>query len=121
MGIIQEAGPPLQYSEGDMEKSLCDFTFKEHQHISEQSDELVRYLQQAGVLFSKKKCKKRISIKSETYFEKGRLPLGKMWMIIVCLLKFPKMLGTYLAEILEVSENTLVDWGAFLRETISNY
>src|SRR5271154_7179683 len=98
-----------------MEKSLCDFKFKEHQHISEQSDELVRYLQQAGVLFSKKicscgssmsmqrraekqegltwrctkkNCKKRISIKSETYFEKGRLPLGKMWMIIVCLLKF---------------------------------
>src|SRR5271156_4236966 len=69
----------------------------------------------------KKNCKKRISIKSETYFEKGRLPLGKMWMIVVCLLKFPKMLGSYPAEILEVSENTLVDWGAFLRETISHY
>lgn len=42
-------------------------------------------------------------------------------MIIVCLLKYPKMLSCYLSEILEVSENTLVDWGNYVRETISNY
>jgi hypothetical protein len=131
-----------------MEKDLGELTFREQQHLSEQPEELVRCLQRAGVLFSRKEClcgnamslqargerhkgitwrctrkscKKRASIQTGTYFEKGRLPLGKMWMMIVCLLKFPKMLSTYLSEILEVSENTIVDWGAFLRETISHY
>ena len=131
-----------------MDKHLGDSTFKERQHLSKQPAELIRCLQQVGILFSrreclcghsmslqgradrqdgltwrcaKKDCKKRTSIKTGTYFERGRLSLGKMWMMIVCLLKFPKMLTTYLAEILEVSEDTLVDWGAFLRETISHY
>lgn len=42
-------------------------------------------------------------------------------MIIVCTLKFPKMMAVYLSEILEVSEQTLVEWGNFIRETISHF
>jgi hypothetical protein len=68
-----------------------------------------------------KDCKTRKSIRTNSYFAKTKLPIGKAWMIIICLLKFPKMLGTYLSEILEVSEQTLVDWGNFVRETISHY
>src|ERR1700677_4350780 len=44
-----------------------------------------------------------------------------MWMIIVCLLKFPKMLSIYISEIVETSEHTLVDWGNYIRNTISNF
>src|SRR5271170_5280719 len=66
----------------------------------------------------KKECKRRKSYKTDSYFEKCKLPIGKTWMTLVCLLKFPKMLGIYMSEILEVSEHTLVDWGNFVRETI---
>jgi transposase len=42
-------------------------------------------------------------------------------MIVICLLKYPKMLSCYLSEILEVSKQALVDWGNYIRETISSY
>lgn len=42
-------------------------------------------------------------------------------MALVCLLKFPKLLATYLSEIIELSEQAIVDWGNFVRETISHY
>jgi IS1 family transposase len=70
---------------------------------------------------AKRHCKKRISIRSGSYFERSKLPIEKMWMTIVCLLKFPKMLATYMSEILEISEQALVDWGNYVRETISHY
>ena len=69
----------------------------------------------------KKGCKKKISVRVGSYFEGHRLSIGGAWPTIVCLLKFPKMLGTYLAEILEISQQTLVDWGNYVRETISHY
>src|SRR5271154_533556 len=127
-----------------MEKSLGMLTFMEHQTLSQQPELLISRLQRAGVLKSrlqcccgnfmslqscgeqqdgqmwrctKKDCKKRKSYKTDSYFEKCKLPIGKAWMTLVCLIRFPKMLGSYMSEILEVSEQTLVDWGNFVRET----
>jgi hypothetical protein len=131
-----------------MEATLGQLTFREHQRLSDQPEQLILRLQQAGVLRSrvqclcgsfmslqtcrekqdgrtwrctKKNCKKRTSFKTGTYFERTKLPIGKVWMMIVCFLKFPKMLGSYQSEIVEVSEQALVDWGCYVRETISNY
>jgi hypothetical protein len=131
-----------------MDKPLGQLTFREHQNLSEHQELLIAKLQWAGVLRSsvkcscdhsmslqtcqelqdklawrcaKKHCKKRISIRTNSYFKKSKLSIGKAWVTLVCLLKFPKMLASYMSEILEVSEQALVDWGNYQRETISNY
>jgi IS1 family transposase len=36
-------------------------------------------------------------------------------------MKYDKMLQKYIADILDVSEKTIVDWGNFMRETISHF
>lgn len=42
-------------------------------------------------------------------------------MIIVCTLKYPKMLNCYITDIVETSSHTLIDWQNFIRESISAY
>jgi transposase-like protein len=131
-----------------MAATLGRFLFHKHLKISENSEELIGWLQQAGIIASGRQCscgrkmsqhprkergdgvswrcpyklcKHRVSLRQGSYFEGHQLPLGQLWMILVCLLKFPKMLARYMSEILNVSERALVDWGAYMRETISHY
>lgn len=68
-----------------------------------------------------KSCKKRKSVREDSYFAGHRLTIGQIFMIIFCVLKYPKMLSKYIAEIVGTSENTLVNWGCFIRETISHF
>jgi transposase-like protein len=131
-----------------MEKALGSLSFNEHLTLSKDISQMIIELRRAGILYSevhcscgqamsvqgrvdildgqtwrcsKNSCKKRASIRKDSYFSHSNLPLGTMWMIIVCFLKFPKMLNCYLSEILDVSEHTLVNWGNFVRETISHF
>lgn len=67
------------------------------------------------------KCKKRVSIRRDSFFAKHKLDLGTLFMIIFCLLKFPKMLSKDIAEICGVSKQAMVDWGRYIREAVSHY
>ena len=69
----------------------------------------------------RKYCKKRKSIRESSYFQNHNLPLGTLFLIIFFIFKFPKMLSKYIAEIVSTSEQTLVQWGCFIRESISHY
>ena len=59
-------------------------------------------------------CRLRKSIRDKSYFEKHKLPLGSLFMIIYCYLKYDKMLQMYIADICDVSEKTMVDWGNYI-------
>jgi transposase-like protein len=66
-------------------------------------------------------CQKRVSIHIGSYFEKHKLSLAKIFMILFCSLKYNKMLLKDMADITDVHENMLVDWGNYVRESISSY
>lgn len=66
-------------------------------------------------------CKRRVSIRTDSYFARSHLSLGSCFMIIFCYLKYGKMLQKDMADILEVSEMAMTDWGNYIRETISSY
>jgi hypothetical protein len=67
------------------------------------------------------KCRKRISIRIGSYFEKSRLPLSVLFRILFCYMRYDKMFSKYVADIAGTTEQTLCDWGNFIRETISHY
>lgn len=126
-----------------------DMPFREAFALSQDLPLLVRRLQDVGVLCSDvvcdscgrsmrlqnyahyaegicwrctvQDCGRRKTIRSGSYFEKHKLPLDKLFMIIYCYLKYDKMLQKYIAEIAGTSEQTIVDWGNYIRETISHY
>lgn len=131
-----------------MDFDYASATFKEHLRLSEDPQRLIIMMQGRGLLANSmqcicgrwmnmqsrnertdnacwrcpvKNCKRRVSVRRGSYFEKSRLPLGQLWMIIVCNFRFPKMLGIYIADILDISEQAVVDWGRYIRETISHY
>jgi IS1 family transposase len=134
--------------ENEPTKGLGCLTFHEAYALSQDPMHMTLQLQKAGVLHieevcncgaqmnlnsyeqfndkicwrcPKKACKRRRSIRQGSYFENHNLTLGTIFMILYCTFKFPKMLAKYIADIVEVSENSLVDWGCYIRETISNF
>lgn len=70
---------------------------------------------------TKKDCKKTISVRKDSYFKDAHMPLGVCFMIIYCYMKYDKMLLRYIADIVGTTERTMVDWGNFIRESISHY
>jgi hypothetical protein len=123
--------------------SLC---FPEAYALSQDPMRLVLWLQHAGVLkgdvtcrcgrlmklgaynnsgdkvcWRCPQCKRHRSIRSASFFAKSSMPLGMIFMVMFLTLKFPKMLGGYVTEIAETSENTVSQWGIFIRESISHF
>ena len=74
-----------------------------------------------GYIWRCKKCKTRRSCRHESYFQNHKLPLSKAFLLIYFYLKYDKMLSKYICEFVEVTENTMVDWGCYIRESISHY
>jgi hypothetical protein len=68
-----------------------------------------------------KTCKRRMSVRKGSYFATSNLGLGTAFMLIYCYITFPKMLAGDIARIIDVERHTLIDWGNFIRETISHY
>jgi hypothetical protein len=66
-------------------------------------------------------CRKYKSIRKSSYFARSSLPLGKLFLLMFCFLKFPKMPRSYFAEIIDVGEKSITQWCAFIRESISHY
>jgi hypothetical protein len=130
-------------------QSLGSLSFDEAYKLSLNTPMLVKCFQETGVLYhhiacpdcgsgmsmqvfaryadglcwhcTKKACGKRVTIRKDSYFEKSRLPLSILFRILYCYMRYDKMLQKYVADIAGVSENTMVEWGNFMRETISNY
>jgi hypothetical protein len=69
----------------------------------------------------KKNGKARTTIRKDSHFERSRLPLSKLFMMLYCVLKYDKMLNKDMADICGVSENSMVDWANFIREAVSHY
>jgi hypothetical protein len=130
-------------------KLLGELTFREAFALTQDIPELVLRLQAIGVLRSKvlcesceqemkmqkyshyseglcwkctdPRCGKRRTIRACSYFEKHKLPLDKLFMILYSYLKYDKMLQKYIADICGTTEKTIVEWGNYIRETISHY
>jgi transposase-like protein len=68
-----------------------------------------------------KKCKRRTSVRKDSYFADSKLGLETAFMLIYCYIAFPKMLAGDIAKIIDCERHTLIDWGNFIRETISHY
>ena len=67
------------------------------------------------------KCKREKSIRSGSFFEKSKLALSQLFLFTFLYLKFDKILSKYIAEIADISEQKVVDWGNLIREEISYY
>jgi transposase-like protein len=131
-------------------QSLCGYSFPRAFELSRNINALVANLQESGVLHSKmdcpicgsamrinksehfrfdglcwrcpkRDCKRRESLRKDSYFAQHHLTLGTCFMILYCYLNYDKMLQIYMADICGVSEQTMVDWGNFIRESISHY
>lgn len=68
-----------------------------------------------------KTCKKRTSIRKDSWFAKGHLSIGTQFLLLFCLFKYGKMLSKYIADIAGVHVSTMVDWENYARESISHY
>lgn len=74
-----------------------------------------------GYVWRCRKCKKRKTVRSDSYFQKSTIEIGKIILILYCHIKKPKMLFTDIADLCEVDIDTVGDWGRFGRESISHY
>ena len=74
-----------------------------------------------GFVWRCRNCDKTKSIRYKSFFNKSKLHLSQIFLFIFCYFKFEKILSKYIGEIVNISEQTCVDWGNFLREEISAY
>ena len=127
-------------------QSLGNLTFREAFALSLDKKKLIHAFQECGVIYERMnctkcevsmrlgdypnldgsvwrcgQCKSRTSIRKDSYFKKHKLEIGKIFMFLYCYLKYDKMQSNYISEFTEISENSLVDWGCYVRKTISNY
>jgi hypothetical protein len=127
-----------------------ELSFKEAMMLSCDTKRLVFQLQKVGALYStrscaqcgsemkvaeyahyaldglcwrcpKKGCKRTQSLRTDSYFAKSHLSLGTCFMIVYCYMKYDKMLQKDIADIIGASEQALVDWGNYIRESISSF
>jgi hypothetical protein len=68
-----------------------------------------------------KKCQRRLSIRSGSWFARGHLSIGTQFLLVYNYLRYDKMLSKYIADICGVHENTVVTWECYIRESISHY
>jgi ISXO2-like transposase domain len=70
---------------------------------------------------TRKSCGKRLSIRKNSWFSAAHLSISTQFLLIYCCLKYDKMLSKYIADIAGIDEGTVVDWGNYIREAISQY
>ena len=79
-----------------------------------------KYKNLDGYIWRCLQCKTKTSIRKDSYFERHKIEIGKLFLMIICFLKYDKIPAVYLSELCEISEESLVMWGCHVRESISH-
>ena len=66
-------------------------------------------------------CKRRTSIRHDSYFENHKLSLGTILLFMYLFCEFPKLLGQYISRMVEISPKAVSQWGVYVRESVSHY
>jgi hypothetical protein len=130
--------------------TLGGFTFRKAIRLRDDNGALIRMFQEIGILHKNmcctgcqsamrlqesshfsldgfawrcptKSCKKRLSVRKDSYFANAHLTMGKCFMLLFCYFRYKNMLHIHIADIAEVTKNAISEWAIFIRETISHY
>lgn len=70
---------------------------------------------------TKSTCKKRKSIRVDSWFEGSHIPLRTMFFLIYMQFEFPRILNIDITRMCDLSENSITQWKYLVREAITAY